>query len=352
MERAFKGIWISSELWLKKDLTLIEKVFLVEISSLDGVAGCYARNDYFANFFDLSKSRCSTIINTLKKKGYIIINYIYKEDRKTVERRVIKVNENMLTKKSVKKNENMKQVNESIDLEELGIIETERVEGTLLGLCEESLGQTNRVARTSREIEKTEKTEKIEKIEETAGTGCEGEIEDIREKSGALGSVETREVSCGEVIDYLNEKCHKKYRLTTGKTQKLINARVREGFFIDDFKDVIDRKSKSWLGCSMEKYLRPETLFGTKFESYLNENSNNDDNSIWNKDINSFDDDNNNSSREGGQTCGKQYKTFRNDREDKKNTEVKQQSEWLKGCDRASSILTDEDREWAERELF
>ncbi|WP_354092888.1 conserved phage C-terminal domain-containing protein [Clostridium gasigenes] len=348
MERAFKGIWISSELWLKKDLTLIEKVFLVEISSLDGMAGCYARNDYFANFFDLSKSRCSTIINTLKKKGYIIINYIYKEDRKTVERRVIKVNENMLTKKSVKKNENMKQVNESIDLEELGIIdpvvqiaketaETESVAGTQLGLCKENLGQATRVDRTSGETEET---------------GSEGEIEDRREKSVALGSVDTKEVSCGEVIDYLNEKCHKKYRLTTGKTQKLINARVREGFAIDDFKNVIDRKSKSWLGCSMEKYLRPETLFGTKFESYLNENSSNDDNSIWNKDINSFDDDNNNSSREGGRACGKQYKTFRNDREDKKNTEVKQPSKWLKGCDRASSILTDEDREWAERELF
>lgn len=226
VERAFKGIWISSELWLKKDLTLIEKVFLVEISSLDGVAGCYARNDYFANFFDLSKSRCSTIINTLKKKGYIIINYIYKEDRKTVERRVIKVNENMITKKSVKKNENMKQVNESIDLEELGIIdpvvqiaketsETESVAGTQLGLCKENLGQATRVDRTSEEI---------------AGTGCEGETEESREKSGAPGSVETKEVSCGEVIDYLNEKCHKKYRLTTGKTQKLINARVREAF--------------------------------------------------------------------------------------------------------------------------
>ncbi|MBU3107668.1 helix-turn-helix domain-containing protein [Clostridium gasigenes] len=88
---------------VEKRFNTYRKVFLVEISSLNGVAGCYARNDYFANFFDLSKSRCSTIINTLKKKGYIIINYIYKEDRKTVERRVIKVNENMLTKNQLRK---------------------------------------------------------------------------------------------------------------------------------------------------------------------------------------------------------------------------------------------------------
>ncbi|SDP06984.1 conserved phage C-terminal domain-containing protein [Clostridium gasigenes] len=327
MERSFKGIWISSELWLKKDLTLIEKVFLVEISSLDGVAGCYARNDYFANFFDLSKSRCSTIINTLKKKGYIIINYIYKEDRKTVERRVIKVNENMLTKKSVKKTKNMKQVNEKADLGELEIIEpvvkiakepSVQIQLTIKQ-CEEETGQAIGTAG----------------ISETEGIG--GEAEDSIEKNGEPISVNTKEVSCGEIINYLNEKCHKKYRLTTGKTQKLINARVREGFVIADFKNVIDRKSKSWLGCSMEKYLRPETLFGTKFESYLNENSSND---------------NNNSSREGGQACGEQYKTFRNNREDKKNTEVKQPSKWLKGCNRASGILTDEDREWADRELF
>lgn len=166
----------------------------MEISSLDGVAGCYAKNDYFANFFDLSKSRGSTIINKLKKKGYIIINYIYKEDRKTVERRVITVNENMLTKKSVGKNENTKQVNETIDLEELEIIEP------------------------------------VMQIAKELSVQIQLTIKQCEEETGEPISVETKEVSCAEVIDYLNEKCHKKYRLTTGKTQKLINARVREGF--------------------------------------------------------------------------------------------------------------------------
>ena len=40
---------------------------------------------------------------------------------------------------------------------------------------------------------------------------------------------------------------------------------------IDDFKTVIDKKADDWIGTDMEKYLRPETLFGTKFESYLNQ---------------------------------------------------------------------------------
>jgi uncharacterized phage protein (TIGR02220 family) len=74
-----------------------------------------------------------------------------------------------------------------------------------------------------------------------------------------------------DVIDYLNQKTNSNYKHTTKKTQDLIKARVNEKFTIDDFKTVIDKKIKSWTGTEWEKYLRPETLFGTKFESYLNE---------------------------------------------------------------------------------
>lgn len=68
MERAFKGIWIPAEIWLNKDLTLLEKVFLVEIDSLDNENGCFASNEYFSNFFGLSKNRCSEVIKSLEKK--------------------------------------------------------------------------------------------------------------------------------------------------------------------------------------------------------------------------------------------------------------------------------------------
>ncbi len=76
------------------------------------------------------------------------------------------------------------------------------------------------------------------------------------------------------VINYLNEKANKNFKPTTKKTQSLINARIKEGFSLDDFKKVIDIKCSQWLGTEMEKYLRPETLFGTKFEGYLNEKVN------------------------------------------------------------------------------
>lgn len=75
------------------------------------------------------------------------------------------------------------------------------------------------------------------------------------------------------IISYLNEKAHTKYRPSSSKTKTLIKARLNEGFTEDDFKKVIDNKTEEWLNSDMEKYLRPETLFGTKFESYLNQKS-------------------------------------------------------------------------------
>ena len=73
------------------------------------------------------------------------------------------------------------------------------------------------------------------------------------------------------VVSYLNEKAGTKYKATTPKTKTAIKARLSEGFTVDDFRTVIDKKCTEWLGDDkMEKYLRPETLFGTKFEGYLN----------------------------------------------------------------------------------
>jgi len=73
------------------------------------------------------------------------------------------------------------------------------------------------------------------------------------------------------VVDYLNQKAGTKYKSSGKKTQSLINARVKDGFKLDDFKKVIDNKTAEWQGTDMEQYLRPETLFGTKFEGYLNQ---------------------------------------------------------------------------------
>ena len=90
MARDFKGVWIPKEIWLNEELSLQEKVFLTEIDSLDNEDGCFASNGYFAQFFGLSKGRCSQVISGLEKKGLISIKYVYsKENPKEIDKRII-----------------------------------------------------------------------------------------------------------------------------------------------------------------------------------------------------------------------------------------------------------------------
>lgn len=73
-----------------------------------------------------------------------------------------------------------------------------------------------------------------------------------------------------DIVGYLNERAGKSFKATSAKTKSVINARLKEGFTVEDFRAVIDKKCDEWLGDpKMEQYLRPETLFGTKFEGYL-----------------------------------------------------------------------------------
>lgn len=81
----------------------------------------------------------------------------------------------------------------------------------------------------------------------------------------------TTETTYKDIVLYLNQKANKNYSDKSKKTQTLIKARLNEGFTESDFKKVIDNKCSEWLhDTKMNQYLRPETLFGTKFESYLN----------------------------------------------------------------------------------
>lgn len=74
------------------------------------------------------------------------------------------------------------------------------------------------------------------------------------------------------VVDYLNEKCGTKYKNSSAETRRLIVARLNQGFSLEDFKQVIDNKVSDWGNDSqMSKFLRPQTLFSNKFESYLNQ---------------------------------------------------------------------------------
>lgn len=210
-DRKFKGIWIPKEIWLSEELTLQEKVLLVEIDSLeDEEKGCYASNNYFANFFKLSPGRISQLITNLTNKGYINVVYIYKG--KEIERREMKINRPPYPVFS--------KLN------------------TCLENCDRGIKNTK-----------------------------EGYLENAKENNTSINNKEIYK----EIIDYLNEIAGKKYR-HTDSTIKLIKARLNEGFTVEDFKKVIDKKTKDWKNDSkMKDYLRPQTLFSNKFEGYLNQ---------------------------------------------------------------------------------
>ena len=213
--RRFQGVWIPAELWLDENLQMPEILMLVEIQSLDRAKGCTASNKYFADFFGKTPQRVSQIIKSLEKKGYISIKY----DRCGKECKGRKIT-----------------VSNKFD----------RYQENLQGYQENLQGYQEKFKANNTNNNTDNNTDKI------------------------LSS--SHSTSAHEIVDYLNSKIGTHYRATTRKTQSLIKARMNEGFTVDDFKKVIDNKVAEWdKDSKMSKYLRPETLFGTKFESYLNQ---------------------------------------------------------------------------------
>lgn len=76
-----------------------------------------------------------------------------------------------------------------------------------------------------------------------------------------------------EIIEYLNLKTGSKFKPTTKPYVQAIRSRLKEGYTVDDFKTVIDKKCREWKGTKLEKYLTPKTLFApSHFDTYLNSN--------------------------------------------------------------------------------
>ena len=181
---------------------------LLIISSLTAEKGyCYASNDYLAKIFETSVVTISRKIKILEEKKYIEIEY-EKKGCLVISRKI------RLTKM-------LTAINKKVN----------------------------------RTINKNVKENNINNINNTNNNNI----------------IYSQVLPYEEIINYLNLKANTHYRHNIKKTQSLISARFNENFTLDDFKRVIDNKVSEWKDTGMEKYLRPETLFGTKFESYLNQ---------------------------------------------------------------------------------
>lgn len=206
VKRDFKGVWIPREVWLDKRLSALDKVILTEIDSLD-----QGGNGCYASNQHLAEfCQCS-------------------------ERKV----SDAVTK-----------------LIKCGYVSVASFDGRKRTLRSNLSNVRGRLEKSARQDSKN----------------CEAESQNLLQSNTyRKTSTNTDKVIYVEIIDYLNQKAGTRYRATTSSTRKHIKARIDEGFTVEDFKSVIDKKCSEWLGNSkMEQYLRPETLFGTKFEGYLN----------------------------------------------------------------------------------
>ncbi len=200
-----------------EDLIQGAKLLYGEITALSNQKGfCWANDMYFANLYKVSKKTIQTWLKSLEVRGYLTREVIYKEGSNEIVSRYIRLcaypsNENVHTPMHEKVRDNNTSINTTIN--------------------------------------------------------------NTSNKKILSSSDEQDDVPYKEIVDYLNLKTSKSYKHSTSKTKSLIKARWNEGFRFDDFKKVIDNKCFEWIGNSdMAKYLRPETLFGPKFEGYLNEN--------------------------------------------------------------------------------
>jgi len=81
-------------------------------------------------------------------------------------------------------------------------------------------------------------------------------------------------------IEYLNSVTGAEFSPDFPDTVETIRALVDLGYGLDDMRHVIDKKWRQWKGTKFENYMRPSTLFGRNFESYLNEQRNTKGNPI------------------------------------------------------------------------
>lgn len=204
-------------------LTDSEKLLFAEITSLSNKFGyCTATNSYFAKLYEVVKETISRRISNLNKYGYLKIEII-KNGNEVKQRKMYP-----LTQSSIPIDV---KINTPID---------NSVNTPIDANVKENNTSINNTSNNN-----------INRINTLSGNPTTYPYKDV--------------------IDYLNQQTGKNYKSTTKKNQTVIRARTDEGFSIDDFKRVIDNKVAEWKGTNMEKYLRPETLFGTKFEGYLNQ---------------------------------------------------------------------------------
>lgn len=199
---------------VRYDKRLIQgsKLLYGEITALSNQKGyCWASNNYFMKLYEVSRFTIQAWLKSLEDCGYINRQVVYKEGSKEIQARYIGITSYPSQEKlATPSKENLTVNNTSFNT---------------------TVNNTN----------------------------------NIKPLSGKPDPI-----PYAEIISYLNQATGRTFH-NVEKHKKLIRARWHEKATLDDFKKVIDNKSSEWLGTKMANFLRPSTLFGNKFDEYLNQ---------------------------------------------------------------------------------
>lgn len=195
-----------------KKITPNAKLLYGEITALSNQQGyCWASTNYFQELYGVSRISIQKWLKSLEENNYISRSIVFKSDSKEVDKRVITI---------------------------VSYPSKEKLTPPLTKVSDPS----------------KEKLTDNNTFNNTSNKDLIGE-----------------QIPFSKIISYLNDKTGKRYKVTQ-KWKDLIKARWNEGQRLDDFTKVIDVKAEQWLNDEkMNQYLRPQTLFGNKFDEYLNE---------------------------------------------------------------------------------
>lgn len=234
-----------------KNLKANEKLLFSEITALSNKYGyCTASNRYFAELYQVTERVIRKWISDLAQLGYLKIILVSK-DGKIIGRKMYPSN-NFREEQMFQGGTNVPGVGNKCS--------AEGGTNVLLNITSNNNTSNNNNNILSGKEPDPEEKENSEFTQKTSDS----------KKSKTTSK--TEDIPYDRVIKYLNAKAGTNYRATNKATQRLIKARFTEGMTTKDFKKVIDNKCDDWLkDPKMCEYLRPATLFGSKFESYLNQ---------------------------------------------------------------------------------
>jgi len=178
------------------------------------------------------------------------------------------VGEESVTKDALRKREYRRRQKEMSDnmSDEIGGNNT----GQIMGQCPTEIDiEKDKEIDIDKDIDIDIDIDKETESEKEKDTEKEKEKYKEKDEKDDEGSADALFVS--EIISYLNLRAGTDFGTKNKDTRRYIRARLAEGYSVEDFKTVIDKRVSDWLGTKMQKYLRPQTLFGNKFEGYLNE---------------------------------------------------------------------------------